>query len=84
MLVGATGLVGIEKCIFVPSGGALGSPRRSTRAVPVGCCFGLLPVLGCIGFCFWISLYTFCVLKGLGVLGFLCMLEALCVILVCT
>jgi hypothetical protein len=56
--------------------------QRSTRAVPVGCCFGLLPVLGCIGFCFWVPLYTFCVLKGFGVLGFLCMLEALCVILV--
>jgi hypothetical protein len=33
---------------FVPSGGQLGSPRGSTRAVLVGCCFGLLPVLGCI------------------------------------
>jgi hypothetical protein len=63
------GLVGIEKCVFVPSGGALGFPRRSTRVVLVGCCFGPLLVLGCIGFCFWAPLYTFCVLRGVFVLS---------------
>jgi hypothetical protein len=47
----ATGLVGIEKCIFVPSRGALGFPLRSTRAVIVRvlfwsfACFGLFQVL---------------------------------------
>jgi hypothetical protein len=29
--------------------------------------------MGCIGFCFLVPLYTFCVLRG--VLGFLCLLE---------
>jgi hypothetical protein len=51
-------------------------------AASVGCCFGPLLVLGCIGFCFWAPLYTFCVPRGIGGLGFLCMLEALCIVLV--
>jgi hypothetical protein len=70
-----------DKCVFF-HGGALGVPRRSTRAASVGCCFGPLLVLGCIGFCFWASLYTFCVPRGIGGLGFLCMLEVLCIVLV--
>ena len=77
-----SGLVGIEKCIFVPSRGALGFPQRSTRAVSVGCWFGPLLVLGCIGFCFWAPLYTYSVPRGIGGLGFLCILEALCIVLV--
>jgi hypothetical protein len=45
------GLVGIEKYVFVPFGGALGFPLRSTRAVTVRvlfwsfACFGLFRVL---------------------------------------
>jgi hypothetical protein len=34
------------------------------------------------GFFCWALWYTFCVPRGIGVLGFLCMLETLCVILV--
>jgi hypothetical protein len=34
------------------------------------------------GFFCWARWYTFCVPRGIGVLGFLCMLETLCVILV--
>ena len=56
--------------------------NKRTRDVLVGCCFGPLLVLGCIGFCFWVPLYAFCVLRGIGGLGFLCMLEALCAVLV--
>jgi hypothetical protein len=43
---------------------------------------GPLLVLGCFGFWFWAPLYTICVPRGIDGLGFLCMLEALCVILV--
>jgi hypothetical protein len=43
---------------------------------------GPLPVLGCFGFWFWAPLYTICVPRGIDGLGFLCMLEALCVVLV--
>jgi hypothetical protein len=43
---------------------------------------GLLRVLGCFGFWFWAPLYTFCVPRGIDGLGFLCMLEALCAVLV--
>jgi hypothetical protein len=56
------GLVGIEKCVFVPSGGALG-------LLQLGCCFGHLLVLGCFGFFFWVPLYTFCVLRGVFALS---------------
>ena len=38
--------------------------------------------MGCVGFYFWAPLYTFCVPRGIGGLGFFCMLDALCVILV--
>jgi hypothetical protein len=72
------GLVGIEKCIFIPSGGALGLHWRRTRAVQLG----PLIVLGCFGSCFWASLYTLCVPRGIGGLGFLSMLEAPCAVLV--
>jgi hypothetical protein len=40
------------------------------------CIFGLYWVF------FWAPWYTFCVPRGIGVFGFLCMLETLCVILV--
>ena len=66
------GLGGFEKCIFVPSGGALGFPRRRTRDVLVGCCFG--PLYACIGFCFLVPLYAFCVLEALVVwVSFICL-----------
>jgi hypothetical protein len=49
-----------------------------------GFLFGLL--LACFGFSFWVPLYTFCVLRGAFMrslvvgLGFLCILEALCIL----
>jgi hypothetical protein len=55
-------------------GGALGLYSRVV--------LGLLRVLGCFGFWFWAPLYTFCVPRGIDGLGFLCMLEALCAVLV--
>ena len=73
-----TRLVGIEKCVFVPSGGALG-------LILLGCCLSPLLLLGCFSVWFWVPLYIFYVLRGVFVLslgcwlGFLCMLEALCV-----
>jgi hypothetical protein len=39
-------LVGIEKCIFVPSGGALGFPLRITRVVTVRVLFWSFACLG--------------------------------------
>jgi hypothetical protein len=53
-----TGLVGIEECVFVSFGGALG--------LLLGCYLGSFRVffLGCFGFSFQVPLYTFCVLRG--------------------
>jgi hypothetical protein len=66
--------------MLIPSGGALGPPWRRTRAVSIGCNVGLLLDLDCFGF-FWAPWYTFCVPRGIGGLGFLCMLETLCAVL---
>ena len=40
------GLVGIEKCVFVPSGGELGFPLMSTRANTVRVLFRSFAFLG--------------------------------------
>jgi hypothetical protein len=48
----ASGLVGIEKCIFVPSGGALGFPLRSSRADTVRVLFKSFAFFGLFGVLF--------------------------------
>jgi hypothetical protein len=71
-------MVGLKKCVFVPSGGALG--------LLLGCYLGPLLLLGCFGFLFGFLGILFVYLEArlcvswVVVLGFLCMLEALCIL----
>jgi hypothetical protein len=65
------GFVGIEECVFVPSGGALG--------LLLGCCLGPLLLLGSFVY-FFVYLEVFLCVPWVVGLGFHCILEALCVL----
>jgi hypothetical protein len=55
----ATGLVGIEECTLIPSGGALGSPWGRTRAIHLGVIWALCWIWVVSGFFFLGSLVYF-------------------------
>ena len=80
-------MVEIEKCVFVPSGGALGFPLRRTRADTVRVLFRSFAFFWVVsGFVFGFLCILFVYLEvclhfpWVVSLGFLCILEALCVL----